>query len=114
MTITMGQLGARFNLAADKLGPEVEKKLDTLAQVGVGYIKDEIQNMHAVDTGTMLNSSTAEKIGPLLYLVGPTVTYAPYVALGTSRMEARPFHIVAARRLGEDVKDFLKPEDIGL
>ena len=110
----MSQLASRFTVAADQLTPVLEKKLDAFAQVGVGYVKNEIQNMHAVDTGTMLNSTTAEKSGPNLYLVGPTVTYAPYVALGTSRMEARPFHIAAARRLNQDVKDFFKPEDIGL
>lgn len=112
--INMGQLGAKFNIAADKLGPEAERKLGVLSQLGVGYVKDEIQGMHAVDTGTMVNSTTAEKQGILSYLIGPTVLYAPYVALGTSRMLARPFHITAAARLNEDVKDFIKAEDIGL
>ena len=69
--------------------------------------------MHAVDTGTMLNSTQSERAGKA-YLIGPTVSYAPYVALGTSRMPARPFHIAAARRLSRDVKDFLKAGDLGL
>lgn len=114
MSINLGQLGARFEMAADKLGIETDKALERFSQIGVGYVKDEIQNMHAVDTGTMLNSTQAEKQGKDTYLVGPTVTYAPYVALGTSRMEARPFHIVAARRLEADIKEFIDPKDLGL
>lgn len=101
--ITMGQLASRFALAANKLDPVADKKLNTLAQVGVGLVKDEIQGMRAVDTGTMLNSTQADKAGKYTYMVGPTVFYAPYVALGTSRMPGRPFHTVAARRLQEQV-----------
>lgn len=112
MDMTMGQLASKFALAASKVQPVSDQKLRTLAQVGVGLVKSEIQGMHAVDTGTMLNSTTAERIGNA-YLIGPTVTYAPYVALGTSRMPARPFHIAAARKLAAQ-KDILDAEDFGL
>jgi hypothetical protein len=114
MSIDLAQLGARFQVAADKLGIETGKALDRFAQIGVGYVKDEIHNVHAVDTGTMLNSTQAEKSGQDERLVGPTVTYAPYVALGTSRVVGRPFHIAAARRLEADIKEFMSPEDLGL
>jgi hypothetical protein len=114
MSITMGQLASKFSLAADKMDPVTDQKIRTLAQLGVGYVKSEIQNMHAVDTGTMLNSTQAERVGKGTYLVGPTVTYAPYVALGTSRMAARPFHIVAARKLAKDAKTFMEAGDLGL
>jgi phage gpG-like protein len=113
VSITMGQLASRFAVAASKVNPVTERQLATIAQLGIGYVKEEIQGMHAVDTGTMLNSTQSEKIGHT-YLIGPTVHYAPYVALGTSRMPARPFHIAAARRLRRDVKDFLKAGDLGL
>ncbi|QWS69677.1 minor capsid protein [Microbacterium phage WilliamStrong] len=111
--MTMGQLAAKFQAAATKVDPATDKALRTLAQVGVGYVKQEIQAVHAVDTGTMLNSVTEEKQGKS-YLIGPTVKYAPYVALGTSRMPARPFHIRAAKRLQNDIQktDILK--EIGL
>lgn len=114
MSITMGQLATKLARAASKVDPVAQQKLRLLSQVGVGYVKEEIQAAHAVDTGTMLNSTTAESEGQLAYLIGPTVTYAPYVALGTSRMAARPFHIKAARRLQKDVKDFMSAEDLGL
>lgn len=96
--MTMSQLASKFSAAANKVDPAMDLKLKGLAQVGVGYVKSEIQAVHAVDTGTMLNSTDAERVGDA-YLIGPTVGYATFVALGTSRMEARPFHITAARRL---------------
>lgn len=111
--MTMGQLAAKFALAAKRVDPVADQKLRTLAMVGVGYVKSEIQAVHAVDTGTMLNSTTAERDGKA-YLIGPTVDYAPYVALGTTRMPARPFHIRAAKRLQADAKDFMDAEDLGL
>jgi HK97 gp10 family phage protein len=110
----MGQLAARFAVAASKVKPVSEQKLRTFVAVGEGYVKSEIQGMHAVDTGTMLNSTTSERTGEASYLIGPTVTYAPYVALGTSRMPARPFHIAAARKLAKDAKDIFSAEDLGL
>lgn len=112
--MTMGQLASKLIMSSSKVGPVTEQKMATLAQVGVGYVKSAIQDVHAVDTGTMLNSTTADKLGAATYLIGPTVFYAPYVALGTSRMTGRPFHIMAARKLAADAKDFFKPEDVGL
>jgi len=87
-----------------------------LAQLGVGHVKNAIQDVHAVDTGTMLNSTQAEEVNDTTYLIGPTVFYAPYVALGTSRMEGRPFHIMAARQLDADAKELFgkTTEDMGL
>jgi len=40
--------------------------------------------------------------GDTVYLVGPTVEYAVYVELGTSKMEARPFVRPAAERVQSD------------
>ncbi len=102
MSITMGQLASRYAAAASKAKQQSTTGMATLAQVGVGLVKREIQAAHAVDTSAMLNSTTAEKIGPTTYLIGPTVEYATYVALGTSRVAARPFHTKAASKLGKE------------
>lgn len=102
MSITMGQLATRYAEAASQNMPG-DRELSQLAQVGVGLVKREIQNVHAVDTGTMLNSTTAEREGKA-YLIGPTVDYAVYVALGTSRRAGRPFHVTAAARLRDEAK----------
>lgn len=114
MSITLSQLASRFAMASAKTKPVTDEQLRTLAQVGVGYVKSEIQNMHAVDTGTMLNSTDAERSGPNSFLIGPTVQYAPYVALGTSRMPARPFHITAAKRLQGAINQGNILRDLGL
>ncbi len=101
--LSMGQLAALLRSAAQNVDPAVDSRLRTAAQVGVGHVKRSIQGMHAVDTGTMLNSTTAENVGLNTVLIGPTVDYATFVALGTSRMPARPFHIVAAQKLAADL-----------
>lgn len=106
MSMTMGQLASKLAAAADKTSPEAQKNLRALAQVGTGLVKRSIQEYHAVDTGTMLNSTVAEAAGPNAYLVGPTVQYAAFVALGTSRAAARPFHIAAAAKLSDQASDF--------
>lgn len=114
MSITMGQLASKYLMAAQKVDQVSDQKLRTIVQLGVGYVKQEIQTLHAVDTGTMLNSTQADKVSKDTYVIGPTVAYAPYVALGTSRMPARPFHIRAARRLSKDIKKFMDAGDLGL
>lgn len=110
MSMTMGQLASKMHQTARQIEPKAERELARLAQVGVGLVKREIQNSNAVDTSAMLNSTTAEKTGTLTWLIGPTVDYAVYVALGTSRMPARPFHTKAAKRLRSQLDDF----DLGL
>ena len=112
--LTMGQLASLMQAAAKRVDPTVDVKLRTLAQVGVGIMKTEIQNMHAVDTGTMLNSTTAESVGKDTVFIGPTVQYAPYVALGTSRVAARPFHIKTATKLNKEAKNLFNAEDLGI
>lgn len=106
MSLTMGQLASKMKAAADKADQELDRNLARFVQVGTGVVKRQIQAMHAVDTGTMLNSTTAEKVGDKTYLIGPTVDYAVYVALGTSRMAARPFHIKAANEMAKSVGEF--------
>jgi len=112
--LTMGQLAALMAAAAKEVDPTIDQKLRTLSQVGVGLMKSEIQKMHAVDTGTMLNSTSAESEGKNTIFIGPTVTYATYVALGTSRMAARPFHIRSAKKLDDQAKDIFSAEDLGI
>lgn len=99
MSMTMSAFVKVIGSAIDKVDKEAEQTLNRLGQVGVGLMKRMIQKVHAVDTGTMLNSTMAEKAAPLAYLVGPTVDYATYVAMGTSRRQGRPFHILAGREL---------------
>lgn len=101
MSMNMAELATHLSHLASAVEDKAEVNLRTLVQMGLGYMKREIQAVHAVDTGTMLNSVTSERSGEHEYEVGPTVDYATYVALGTSRMPARPFHITSAAKLQE-------------
>lgn len=103
---SMGDLSDAFKKAAKGVKPEAAEKLRGLSQVGVGLTKRAIQNRHAVATSAMLNSTTAERVSDTEYLIGPTVDYAIYVALGTSKMPARPFHTDAAKGIADAAKDF--------
>lgn len=115
MSITMGQLASRYAQASSKVTPEAQKNLRALSQVGTGLVKRCIQDYHAVDTSAMLNSTTAQTQGKNTYLIGPTVDYAAYVALGTSRMAARPFHIAATHKLSEQASQFgFSPGEVGI
>lgn len=115
MSITISELASRYASASGKVEQEASKELRAMAQVGTGLVKKAIQDVHAVDTSTMLNSTTAEQAGPNTYLIGPTVPYAAYVALGTSQVAARPFHETAATELNKQAEDFgFKPEDLGI
>ena len=114
MSITMAQLASRFAKASGKVTPATQDQLRGLAAVGEGMLKQEIQAVHAVDTGAMLNSVTSQFTSPSEVLIGPTVDYAPFVALGTSRMAARPFHITAARRLQGAINQGNILRDLGI
>ena len=114
MAMNMSQLASLFLTSAARVNPVSDQKMRTLVQVGVGLMKSEIQALHAVDTGTMLNSTTSERTGPTSYLIGPTVDYAVYVALGTSVMPARPFHTRAARNLQGQASAIFTAADLGL
>lgn len=114
MSITMSQLASRFHKASGQVESVSAQQVRALAAVGEGYMKQEIQAVHAVDTGNMLNSVTTQMNGPKSALIGPTVDYAPFVALGTSRMAARPFHITAARRLQEAIDQGAILRDLGI
>ncbi|QIG58102.1 hypothetical protein SEA_ZEPP_13 [Microbacterium phage Zepp] len=114
MSITLGDLASKFAKAAQAMPGATDRAMQELAKVGEGFMKEEIQAVHAVDTGTMLNSTTTEKVARATYLIGPTVKYAPYVALGTSRMPARPFHLRAAKRLQGAINQGNLLKDLGL
>lgn len=112
--MTMGQLASKFAASASKVQPVADNRLRTLVQVGVGLVKSEIQAVNAVDTGSMLNSTTSEQAGKDSYLIGPTTDYAVYVALGTSRMAARPFHVTAAKKLESQARELFSADELGL
>lgn len=109
-TASMSELSVRLAVAADRVMPDAKRKLAAIAQASVGTMKQSIKDYHAIDTGTMRNSVTAEPSGDWTYLIGPTVDYAVYVALGTSKMAARPFHLATVKH----IEDFATKAQLGV
>ena len=92
MSITMGQLASLLSQESVQVKSTMSSKLRVFAQLSIGEMKNQIHIYHAVDTGTMLNSVTSDHVSDMEYLIGPTVDYSTFVANGTSRVNARPFH----------------------
>jgi phage gpG-like protein len=62
-----------------------------------------------VDAIDVLQQLTIEYNLEATYIVGPTVEYAVYHELGTSKMEARPFAKPAAERVQQDLEGKARP-----
>tara|TARA_R110000824_G_scaffold196509_2_gene379786 strand:+ start:1563 stop:1925 length:363 start_codon:yes stop_codon:yes gene_type:complete len=79
-------------------------KLQNVIEIAARHIeqdaKDRLRNWPAVDTGATLNSTQSRKADTqgLVWRIGPTTEYAPFIEFGTERMRARAFMIPAAER----------------
>jgi HK97 gp10 family phage protein len=75
----------------------ISEKLDTSARkvlTALAFqVEGEAKQLSPVDTGAMRASIFTEVFsrGENVARIGPTVEYAPYVELGTSKMAAQPF-----------------------
>ena len=70
----------------DEMKKTMERALEKIGMVGEAYAKEECP----VDTGT-LRDSISHAVDDNTAIIGTNVEYAPYVELGTSKMEARPY-----------------------
>lgn len=89
-----GQTMAKIEVTNSHVDEVIEalqsKRLKIIEEWGLlaeGYAKINCP----VDTGRLRNSISHGKEDDSTMVVGTNVEYAPYVELGTSRMEARPF-----------------------
>lgn len=83
----------------------IDRALETIGLLAEGYAKRACP----VDTGNLRNSIThAVDAGEKAVYVGTNVEYAPYVELGTSKMDARPFLRPAATEHGDQYRQVLK------
>lgn len=64
--------------------------LEKLGQAGENNAKFEITALGAIDTGNLRNSISHTDDGEYAY-IGTNVEYAPYVEMGTVKMQERPF-----------------------
>src|SRR4051812_48155470 len=88
------------NLPKIGKGAEVKARelVERTAYMVEGKTKENLVEMGAVATGTLLNTYRAQRREPLLWEVGTPVEYGPHVEYGTTKMAPRP----ALTQAGDD------------
>lgn len=91
-TSELDALAARLGQSGVRVGARAALVMRT----GAMKMERSMKMKAAVDTGTMRSSVSTTMTGDgrstsITAEIGPTVDYAPFVELGTSRMEAQPF-----------------------
>jgi HK97 gp10 family phage protein len=90
MSIASIQVEDHSEEVLSELKSKIPAMLEALGLAGEGNAIMEITSLGAVKTGNLKNSISHADDGTYAY-IGTNVEYAPYVELGTSKMEARPF-----------------------
>lgn len=76
----------------DDAGPRVEERAKTVVSKTGHDSVASMQQLAAVDTGAMKNSTGVDiDSDGLGFEAGPTVEYAPFVEWGTTKMAPQPF-----------------------
>lgn len=78
------------DLVKEELSQRIPVILEAVGLQAEGNAVKEITDMKAVDTGRLRGSISHAHDDDSVY-IGTNVEYAPYVELGTYRMEPRPF-----------------------
>lgn len=89
----------------DEMKKTMERALEKIGMVGEAYAKEECP----VDTGT-LRDSISHAVDDNTTIIGTNVEYAPYVELGTSKMDAQPYLRPAVENHIKEYKEIAKGE----
>ena len=89
----------------DDMKKTMERALEKIGMVGEAYAKEECP----VDTGTLRNS-ISHAVDDNTAIIGTNVEYAPYVELGTSKMDAQPYLRPAVENHIKEYKEIAKGE----
>lgn len=89
----------------DEMKKTMERALEKIGMVGEAYAKEECP----VDTGTLRNS-ISHAVDDNTAIIGTNVEYAPYVELGTSKMDAQPYLRPAVENHIKEYKEIAKGE----
>ena len=89
----------------DEMKKAMERALEKIGMVGEAYAKEECP----VDTGTLRNS-ISHAVDDNTAIIGTNVEYAPYVELGTSKMDAQPYLRPAVENHVKEYKEIAKGE----
>ena len=93
--------------AKDVLTEEAKAKELALEIIG-GKAESYAKAACPVDTGNLRNGITHQQESENVEVIGTNVEYAPYVELGTGKMDARPFLRPAAENHVDEYKFVLK------
>lgn len=85
---------------------KVKDKLELIGAVVESEAKKNIRDMDAISTGRLLNSITHEVDGDTVR-VGTNIEYAPFVELGTYKMQPRPFLRMAVVQAKDKIEEIL-------
>ena len=89
----------------DDMKKTMGRALEKIGMVGEAYAKEECP----VDTGTLRNS-ISHAVDDNTAIIGTNVEYAPYVELGTSKMDAQPYLRPAVENHIKEYKEIAKGE----
>lgn len=89
----------------DEMKKTMERALEKIGMVGEAYAKEECP----VDTGRLRNS-ISHAVDDNTAIIGTNVEYAPYVELGTSKMDAQPYLRPAVENHIKEYKEIAKGE----
>ena len=93
----------------EELASRIPNILEAIGIEAEGNAVSEITEMEAVDTGRLRASISHAVDGDAVY-IGTNVEYGPYVELGTSKMEARPFLHNAVANYVDDYKAIMEAD----
>jgi len=82
------------------------RALEICGGIAEGYAKARCP----VDTGNLRNSITHENEDPTTEVIGSNVYYAPFVELGTRKMQPRPFLVPAVEGHMNEYKQIIDAE----
>lgn len=109
-------MNMHFNLALDNseliknaMFEEIDKAMKTIGIKAEGYAKKNLTDKGAVDTGRLRNSVTHTNDKNTVY-IGTNVEYAPYIEMGTSKMDARPYLGPAITEHADEYKEIIENE----
>ena len=89
MSITLNDDGLE---ALERLAPgRVDDVIAKLAIDAATRAQQNIRDVNAIDTGYMVNTTAARRLGPLLWSVGTAAFYGVFIEYGTRYVAPRPW-----------------------
>ena len=100
----------------DEMKKAMERALEKIGMVGEAYAKEKCPVGTVESTGIKgyiggtLRNSISHAVDDNTAIIGTNVEYAPYVELGTSKMDAQPYLRPAIENHIKEYKDIAKGE----